>query len=143
MGLLSAFLKFHQTVYEKTGGRLGHRMIGVPSLLLRTTGRKSGEPRTSALVYATSGDELVVVASNGGDDRAPGWLYNVEAKPDVEIQVARKATPATARIVRRGDADYDELWKLVNDNNGNRYDGYQHKTVRPIPLVAITPAPDR
>ncbi len=133
-------LTLHQRLYESTDGRLGHRTIGVPSLLLRSTGRKTGQSRTSALVYARDGQSYVLVASNGGSDRPPGWLYNVEAKPAVEIQVGRAKSRATARVLRPDDQDYSRLWKLVNDHNHGRYSQYQTKTKRPIPLVIVSPA---
>ncbi len=72
-------------------------------------------------------------------DRPPGWLFNVQASPAVEIQVGRKRAPASAQIVSAQDASYPRLWKLVNDRNHGRYDVYQLKTGRPIPLVVITP----
>jgi deazaflavin-dependent oxidoreductase (nitroreductase family) len=115
-------------------------MIGVPTLLLRTIGRRTSTQRTNALVYAKDGYTYVVVASNGGDDRAPGWFFNVAANPDVEIQVAQTKLSGTARIVERGDEDYQRLWRLVNDNNHNRYDGYQTQTSRSISLIVITPS---
>src|ERR1022692_1687477 len=133
-------LSLHQRLYERTDGRVGHRLIGVPSLLLRTTGRRTGGIRTSALVYARDGGDYVLVPSNGGADRPPGWLFNIEAKPDVEIQVGRTRSAATARVVSAGDAGYPRLWKLVNDRNHGRYDGYQAKTSRKIPLVVVTPS---
>jgi deazaflavin-dependent oxidoreductase (nitroreductase family) len=92
------------------------------------------------LVYARDGDRYVVVASNGGQDRPPGWLFNVSAEPAVSIQVATEAIDATAGVVEAADPDYDRLWRLVNANNHNRYDAYQRKTERRIPLVIVTPA---
>jgi deazaflavin-dependent oxidoreductase (nitroreductase family) len=139
MGLQSAFLKVHQSIYEGTRGVIGHRMIGVPSLLLRTIGRKTGQPRTSALVYAKDGDSYVVTASNGGADRPPGWLYNVRTDPKVDIQLGRHSTPATAEVIEPGHTDYARLWDLVNAKNRGRYDAYQKKTSRPIALVRLTP----
>jgi len=133
-------LTLHQRIYERTDGWLGHRMIGVPSLLLRTTGRRTGKTRAAALVYARDGDAYVLVASRGGSDSPPGWLHNVEAEPAVDIQVGRARQPATARIVRAGDADYARLWRLVNDKNYGRYDRYQTRTERKIALVVVTPA---
>jgi F420H(2)-dependent quinone reductase len=135
-----SFLRLHQSLYERTDGRVGHHMIGVPTLLLRTTGRRTATQRTNALVYARDGNEYVLVASNGGDDRPPGWLFNVRAKPEVEIQVARTKIAGTARVLESGDQDYERLWRLVNDNNHDRYDGYQSKTRRPIPLIVVRPA---
>jgi len=136
----SALLKLHQSLYERSGGRIGHRMIGVPTLLLRSTGRRSGAARTNALVYAQDGSDYVVVASNGGSDQAPGWFFNVRAKPEVEIQIARDTRPGMARVLERGEEDYGRLWKLVNDNNHDRYDAYQRETARPIPLIVLTPS---
>jgi deazaflavin-dependent oxidoreductase (nitroreductase family) len=133
-------LKLHQQLYERSDGWVGHRMLGVPALLLRTTGRRSGAQRCSALMYAPDGADYVVVASNGGSDRPPGWLHNVRAQPDVVVQVGRTRIPGTARVVERGEVDYERLWRLVNDNNHNRYDAYQQKTARAIPLVVVAPA---
>ncbi|TMM18233.1 MAG: nitroreductase family deazaflavin-dependent oxidoreductase [Actinobacteria bacterium] len=131
-------LKLHQFLYERSDGRTGHRMIGVPTLLLRSTGRRSGARRCNALVYAADGSDYVLVASNGGSDQAPGWLFNVRAQPAVEVQVGRRRIPGRARVLERGDPDYDRLWRLVNDNNHGRYDAYQAGTQRPIPLVIVS-----
>ncbi len=133
-------LKLHQLIYERSDGRMGHRMVLVPTLLLRSTGRRSGAQRCNALVYATDGGDYVLVASNGGSDQPPGWLFNVRAKPEVEVQVGRRRSPGSARVLERGDDDYDRLWRLVNENNHGRYDAYQTRTSRPIPLVVVSPA---
>jgi deazaflavin-dependent oxidoreductase (nitroreductase family) len=133
-------LTLHQRLYERTGGLIGHRLIGVPSALLRTTGRHTGQPRTSALVYARDGGDYLVVASNGGSDRPPGWLFNIEAKPEVEMQVARTQFAARARVVSANDPEYPRLWDAVNSNNHGRYRRYQTKTDRKIPVVVITPS---
>ena len=143
MSLSNAFLRLHQAVYERTNGRLGHRLIGVPSLILRSTGRRSGKTRTAVLVYGRHLDGYVVVASNDGQDAPPAWLHNVRAKPEVSIQVGRRRAAATARIVEAGDADYPRLWRLVNQVNHGRYDGYQRRTTRPIALVLLTPTTGR
>jgi deazaflavin-dependent oxidoreductase (nitroreductase family) len=140
MSVTEQVLKAHERIYKASDGRLGHKMIGVPTLLLRTTGRKSGQTRTNALVYAKDGNDLVVVASNGGADKPPAWLFNLEAKPEVEVQVGRDKQAATARALRPDDPDYERLWKIVNDNNKDRYNGYKKMTDRPIPVVVLTPA---
>jgi len=137
---LGRILAVHQFLYERSDGRIGHRMLGVPTLLLRTRGRRSGVTRTNALVYARDGDDFVVVASNGGDDRPPAWLHNLTAEPSVEVQVGHERWPATARVVGRDDPNYGRLWRLVNENNSDRYDGYQAKTERQIPPVVLTPS---
>jgi F420H(2)-dependent quinone reductase len=137
VSLTGQVLRVHAALYKRTDGRLGHRTLGVPTLLLRTTGRRSGATRTNAPVYARDGDEFLVVASNGGADRPPAWLYNLQANPAVEIQIGRERRRGTARIVEPPAPDYDRLWKLVNENNRDRYTAYQKQTSRPIPVIAI------
>ena len=136
---MSQVLRFHEALYKGTDGFVGHRMIGVPTLLLRTTGRRSGQTRTNSLVYARDGADYLVVASNGGAERPPAWLFNLTAEPKVEIQVGRKRDPGTARVIASGDPDYERVWQLVNANNHDRFSAYQQKTERPIPVVALTP----
>src|SRR5919106_2284911 len=98
MSVTSQVLRVHERLYVASDGRVGHRMLGVPTLLLHTTGRRSGKARTNGLVYARDGDDYLVVPSNGGADRAPAWLHNLLAHPAVEVQVGRKRRPATARV---------------------------------------------
>lgn len=141
MPLQSTFLRLHQAVYERTDGRLGHRLIGVPSLILRTTGARSGVTRTAVLTYGRDAGDYVVVASNGGQDQPPAWLHNVCANPEVGIQVVRRRATGRARIVEAGDPEYLRLWRLVNQVNHGRYDGYQRLTTRPIALVVIAESP--
>jgi deazaflavin-dependent oxidoreductase (nitroreductase family) len=140
MSLLSYVLRVHSFVYEHTDGLIGHRILGVPSLMLRTTGRRSGQIRTNTLSYARDGDRWLVVASKGGSDSAPAWYHNLKANPSVEVQVGRDKRQATATVIGHDDPDYARVWKIVNDNNSGRYDAYQKKTSRPIPVVALTPA---
>jgi hypothetical protein len=80
-------LKLHQAVYERSGGRVGHWFFGTHNLLLRTVGARTGQQRTSALVYVRDGRDYVVVASMGGAPRSPGWYHNLRADPEVEILV--------------------------------------------------------
>ena len=137
---LRLFARAHDTLYQGTGGRIGHRIPGAPnSLLLHTVGAKTGLPRTNSLSYARDGDSYLVVASNGGDRRSPGWLHNLRAEPRVEINVGPRRFAATAVPVGAGDADYARLWRIVNVNNANRYDDYQARTDRPIPVIRLTP----
>jgi F420H(2)-dependent quinone reductase len=139
MSLFGQVLRVHETLYKATDGRVGHKMLGVPCLLLRTTGRRSGQTRTNGLVYAPDGRDYVVVASKGGADQHPAWFHNLKANPEVEIQIGRERQKAETRILGPSDPDYDRLWKIVNENNGDRYTAYQEKTDRPIPVVVITP----
>lgn len=133
-------LKVHDTIYQKTDGRIGHRIPGAPpNLLLHTVGAKTGLARTTSLTYAKDGDSYLVVASKGGEPTAPGWYFNLKADPEVEINVGPQRFGVTARVVGKDDPDYPRLWQLVNRNNANRYEGYQKRTTRPIPVVALTP----
>ncbi|MFN2561593.1 MAG: nitroreductase family deazaflavin-dependent oxidoreductase [Jatrophihabitans sp.] len=132
-------LKVHQLVYERSGGRIGHRLAGTRSLLLRTVGAKTGQPRTNALTYVKDGADYVVVASMGGAPRSPGWYHNLRADPDVEIQVGTRRIQVTARTVLPGDPDRERLWQLADENNEGRYRAYQKQTSRPIPVVVLSP----
>ncbi len=140
VSLTGSFLRVHEEIYRRSDGRIGHRMIGVPTLLLRTTGRRSGALRTNALVYARDGNDCLLVASNGGADRPPAWLLNLQANPRVEFQIGREHKPGTAQVIEPGDPRYERLWRVVNAHNHDRYAGYQRKTTRPIPVVAVTPS---
>ncbi|MDX6654422.1 MAG: hypothetical protein QOH18_1132, partial [Solirubrobacterales bacterium] len=106
MSLFSNVLRVHEKLYKATDGRVGHRLLGVPTLLLRTTGRRSGVTRTLSLVYARDGGDYLVVASKGGSDQPPAWLLNLKAKPEVEIQVGRERQKAGSKVVEPSDPDY-------------------------------------
>jgi F420H(2)-dependent quinone reductase len=133
-------LHLHDLLYQKTNGLIGHRVPGIPnSLLLHTVGAKTGQERINTLSYARDGKDYLVVASMGGAPRSPGWYHNLKAKPEVEINVGTKRLAVTARPILPDNPDYARLWQLVNKNNANRYEAYQKKTTRPIPIVALTP----
>jgi F420H(2)-dependent quinone reductase len=132
------FMRVHDTVYQKTNGWVGHRLMGLPSLLLHTVGAKTGKPRTTSLTYARDGDDYLVVASNGGAPRSPGWYHNLKANPDIEINVGPKRFAVTAKPVLPGDQDRERLWQIVTKYN-KAYPEYQKRTSRPIPIVRLTP----
>ncbi len=137
--MLPRVLRIHDAVYQKTNGWIGHRTLGIPSLLLHTVGAKTGVPRTASLTYARDGGNYLIVASKGGDPKAPGWYHNLKSNPNVEINVGPKRFGVTAKPVIPDDPDYARLWQIVNKNNSNRYEAYQKKTSRPIPVVVLTP----
>jgi F420H(2)-dependent quinone reductase len=141
--LVIPLVKLHDTLYRKTGGRIGHRLLpgAPPSLLLHTVGAKTGLPRTTSLSYATDGASYLVVASKGGGPKAPGWYFNLKASPHAEINIGLNRMPTTVRIISEDHTDYKRFWKLVNDNSSNRYDKYQARTTRTIPIIALTPEP--
>ncbi|MCW2755002.1 MAG: hypothetical protein JWQ32_2413 [Marmoricola sp.] len=132
-------LKVHQGLYEHSRGLIGHRLLLMPTLLLRTTGRKSGLTRTNALVYGRDGESYLVCGSNGGHDLPPAWALNLEADPDVELQVGVRRMAATARVLRPGDTDYDRLFAICNKANRGQFAAYQKKTGRPLPVFAMIP----
>jgi deazaflavin-dependent oxidoreductase (nitroreductase family) len=109
-------------------------MGGVETLLLRTTGRRSGRQRTAALLYRRDGDRLVVVGSKGGSDTAPAWLLNLQSSPDVEVQVGTTRFRARARIAT--PAERRRLWPAMT-NVWPAYERYQAQTSRTIPLVIL------
>jgi deazaflavin-dependent oxidoreductase (nitroreductase family) len=124
----------HVRSYRETGGELGHDWRkGTSILLLTTTGRKSGEERTTPLIYGTSGDAYVVVASNGGGD-PPGWFVNLEAQPDVEVQVLDDVFPARARVAT--PEEKPALWEQMVGEWPD-YAAYQRRASREIPVVVL------
>jgi deazaflavin-dependent oxidoreductase (nitroreductase family) len=142
------YLKLHRLVYEKSDGRIGKHSGGVPALLLSTTGRKTGLSRTNGLTYCRDRGDLIVVASNGGSDRPPAWLLNLQAESRVTVRLGRRLLRATARVADPNERAH--LWPLVNRKNRGlaplfhrgvtgRYDVYQRHATREIPVVIITP----
>lgn len=132
-------LALHRRLYEHTDGRLGHRLLGVPCLLLRTAGRRTGMWRGTVLVYAQDGAACLVVASNHGADHWPDWLHNLRAQPGAQIQIARARIPVTARVVTPDDPGYSRLWTLVNAANRGRYHHLAQRTRRPLPVIVLRP----
>jgi deazaflavin-dependent oxidoreductase (nitroreductase family) len=125
----------HVQRYRETGGEVGHRWKrGSKILLLTTKGRKTGEPRTTPLIYEEDGDRYVIVASQGGAPTNPGWYRNLTKNPDVELQVFDEVVPARARTAE--GEERERLWKLVNQQWPD-YDAYQTRTEREIPVVVL------
>jgi F420H(2)-dependent quinone reductase len=138
--LLPYVLRAHDTLYKQTNGWIGHHLLGMPTLLLHTVGAKTGQARTASLTYGRDGDDYLIVASKAGAPTSPGWYHNLKANPSVEINVGPKRVRVLAHPVLPDDADYPRLWQIVNEVNGDRYEAYQEKTSRPIPVVKLTPA---
>ena len=124
----------HVRRYRETDGRVGHEWNGVLTLLLTTTGRRSGEPRTSAMIYGTDGDAFVVIASQGGMPTHPNWYLNLPADPAVELQVGADRFAAVARTAE--GEERDRLWSLMTSVWPN-FDVYQSRTERRIPVVVL------
>ena len=126
----------HTRTYLASGGTEGHERDGVRTLVLATTGRRSGTPRRTCLIYATSGSEYVVVASKGGAEEDPAWFKNLEADPSVGVQVGTRRF--TARAHAASPAERAALWAQMV-NIFPLYDDYAQKTDREIPIVLLTP----
>lgn len=138
---LPDWIREHMRAYVSTAGEDGHIWKGVPTLLLKTTGNKSGEPSVLPLIYGTTkaadGREAwVIVASKGGAEEHPAWYLNLEAKPDVTVQVADHITEARARTVegKEREALWQQMVAIWPD-----YDNYRKSTERTIPVVVLEP----
>lgn len=124
----------HIQRYVETDGAEGHIWQGVPTLLLTTLGRKSGQWRRTALIYGADGDRVVVVASKGGAPEHPAWFRNLAGSPQVRVQVGAEAYDARARV-----ADGEErarLWALMV-GVWPAYEDYRARTEREIPVVVL------
>ena len=124
----------HARRYIESGGRDGHIWEGVTTLLLTTTGRRSGLSRTTPLIYGRDGDRYLVVASRGGAPAHPDWYENLVAQPAVQLQVM--ADRFNARAHAATAAEKPALWKTMTAI-WPPYDEYQGRTTREIPLVII------
>ncbi len=125
----------HVRAYRETDGERGYHWRGTTILLLTTTGRNSGEPRTTPLIHRTDGDTWVVVASKGGAPDDPDWYKNMQADPEAEIQVQGDVIPVVMSTAEGGERS--RLWELMTEV-WPAYDEYQGKTDREIPVVVFT-----
>ncbi|WP_409184297.1 nitroreductase family deazaflavin-dependent oxidoreductase [Amycolatopsis sp. VS8301801F10] len=122
--------------YLASNGAEGHESDGLRMLVLATTGRKTGVPRRTCLIYGTSGDEFVVVASKGGADEDPEWFKNIVAEPSVGVQVGARRLTARARVA--SPEEREVLWPQMA-RVFPLYDEYAQKTDRVIPIVLLAP----
>jgi deazaflavin-dependent oxidoreductase (nitroreductase family) len=128
----------HRRLYRLTGGKIGGRIGRLPVLLLTTTGRKSGQPRTQPLAYTKAGDGFAVIASKGGAPRHPLWYLNLRAHPLADVTVGRESWRVRARDAQ--GEERDRLWRALADLHPG-YDGYARKTTRQIPVVVLEVVP--
>ncbi|HET7445620.1 MAG TPA: nitroreductase family deazaflavin-dependent oxidoreductase [Solirubrobacterales bacterium] len=124
----------HVDRYRATDGAEGHEWEGTQTLLLTTKGRKSGEERTTPLIYAPYGDAYAIVASKGGSDEPPAWYLNLDADPDVGVQVLGDRFQANARTASAEEKA--EIWPTMV-SEWPAYDEYQARTSREIPVVIL------
>jgi deazaflavin-dependent oxidoreductase (nitroreductase family) len=124
----------HIKSYVESDGEQGHLWRGVPTLLLTTRGRKSGELRRTALIYGEHDGAYLLVASQGGADQHPAWYLNLETNPEVHVQVGADKFNARARTA--SEEEKPELWAIMT-KIWPAYDQYQAKTQRSIPVVVL------
>ena len=128
--------KLNVPLYRITRGRIGGRVGRAPVLLLTTTGRRSGEPRTSPVLFLPDGERLLVIGSNAGNDRPPAWALNLTANPDAEVQVRADRRQVRARVAE--GEERDELWRKMNEQYSG-FDDYRNRTKRDIRLFVLEP----
>ncbi|MGQ0465494.1 MAG: nitroreductase family deazaflavin-dependent oxidoreductase [Sporichthyaceae bacterium] len=132
--VVKALSSAHTQLLRRSKGRFGASFRKAPTLLLTTTGRKSGQRRTVPLLYLADGDALVVVGSYAGDDRTPAWFLNLIANPDVEVERDAKKVAMTATVATADDKA--RLWPALVKMYPS-YESYQKKTSRDIPLALL------
>ena len=129
----------HRVVVGATGGRVGWRALGMPVVQLTTKGRRTGQERTSMLTSPyQEGDNIILVASRGGDDRNPAWFLNLRDNPEVTVAVGG-SSPRRMKAEVAGSDERARLWPMIIKDHAN-YAGYQKKTSREIPVVVLRPA---
>ena len=125
----------HVRVYRETAGQRGYEWRGTTILLLTTTGRSSGERRTTPLIHRTDGDRWVIVASKGGAPENPAWYENLLADPQATIEVKDQLIDVRAETIQ--GEERARLWELMCEV-WPAYAEYQTRTAREIPVVALT-----
>ena len=133
----AGWVQDHLTRYLQSNGEDGHLWNGVPTLLLTTTGRRSGKPHTTPLIYGRDGDRYLVVASRGGAPHHPAWYLNLAERPEVEVQVLADRFRANARTAAPNEKP--ALWAIMA-GIFPPYNEYQSRTTRAIPLVILEQA---
>jgi len=135
---LKAMNRVHRLLLSASGGRIGWHVSGMPVIELTTTGRRSGQLRTTMLTSPYQEDStIVVVASRGGDDTNPAWFLNLRDDPSVTVKLGPNRTVSMIAEVADAD-DRARIWPAIADKHSN-YAGYQRKTEREIPLVLLRP----
>ncbi|MEA2442554.1 MAG: hypothetical protein QOH76_3978 [Thermoleophilaceae bacterium] len=133
---MAAATRAHAWLVRRSGGRLGRRFLGADVLVLRTTGRRSGEPREAPMFYVPHRRGFAVVASNAASTRPPAWWLNLQAHPDADAYERGEWHRVTAR--RATGEEAEELWpRFVEAYRG--YDRYKEIATRDMPVVVLEP----
>ncbi|GHO42391.1 nitroreductase family deazaflavin-dependent oxidoreductase [Ktedonospora formicarum] len=120
--------------FHANGGKVGGPFEGVPLLLLTTTGAKSGKSHTTPLAYFIDGDRFLIVASFAGAPKHPAWYHNILTHPQVSIELGVESYNLTATVIT--GEERERLWSMITTQNPV-FAGYQTKTTRKIPVVAL------
>ena len=134
--LIRGLSKTHLAVYRLSRGRFLCRVVGMPVLLLTTTGRRSGKARTTPLTFFRDGADLAVIASNGGADRPPDWSLNLRQNPRAVVEIGTNELTVQARTAFAEERD--RLWVGITAIHSG-YARYQKNTARQIPVLILTP----
>jgi RNA polymerase sigma-70 factor (ECF subfamily) len=129
-GVLRVFSRIHLTIYRWTDGIIGGRIFGNRMLLLTTTGRKTGQPRTTPVGYLTDGDALVIVGGAAGAAKQPAWWLNLESHPEAQVQVGRRKLRVSA--TRALPEEQQRLWARYPAQHA-LFDKMQKRVSREIP----------
>jgi len=132
---LKAMFKAHATIYERSGGRIG-TWLGLPTLLLSVTGRKSGQTRSTPLAYFRDGDSYVVVGSDGAAKHDPQWWKNLQVDPVGAVRIGRQKFEVKATLST--GLERERLWEIGKSFNP-MWSTYQTRTERELPVVVLTP----
>ncbi len=135
-GALRAFGKLNVPIYRLTRGRMMNKVGRAPVLLLTSTGRRSGQPRTAPVLYLADGERLIVIGSNAGNDRAPAWSHNLKAHPDAEVQIRGGRQSVRARVAE--GEERAELWRRMNEQYAG-FAQYDENTSREIAVFVLEP----
>jgi deazaflavin-dependent oxidoreductase (nitroreductase family) len=130
--------KLNVPLYRLSGGRVGGKVGRAPVLLLTTTGRKSGEPRTAPIVYLADGEDVVVINTNAGNARIPAWSLNLKANPEAEVEIGGERRKVRARVAE--GEERAELWRKHNEQYSG-FDVYKEKLDREISVIVLEPRP--
>jgi F420H(2)-dependent quinone reductase len=135
-GMLRGLGKLNVPVYRLTRGRLFGKVGRAPVLLLTSTGRRSGQPRTAPVLYLADGERVIVIGSNAGNANSPAWSYNLKANPDAEVEIGAQKRSVRARVAE--GEERVELWRKMNEQYAG-FDDYNERTSRDIAVFVLEP----
>ncbi|KAA3643121.1 MAG: nitroreductase family deazaflavin-dependent oxidoreductase [Chloroflexi bacterium] len=131
---VKALWRMHRFIYQASGGRLWNRIVGMPVLVLHTVGNKTGNQHSNTLSYISRGDDFIIAASNGGADTPPDWYRNLQAEPNVQVQVGREMIGVVAREAE--GEERDALWAQFKQAYEG-YGRYEQRTERVIAVIVL------